>query len=758
MWYVIKILTLCYLSLAALLGCQLQASITQLGQIEATGKTPVVIPDPLNNQVLGTLAQQNSLSWDLPDVSVTSFKVMISTTSSPSEYCGDAGGIVTSNVSTLLTGLTPNTTYFYRVCSVVGTATSKGVAGTFKTLKLISRAAAYNNFSNWNDYLNNDGVNIYSATQVACPGTLPVDFNSCINGGMIQKVVIPEVINCNRIKVSDGLSAFHWGCENSGSDTRIFSTELMAYKGLQDLIANNQFRDNYVLVKVDGVDAYSSPLETWWQNKIEDLPAAVAGATTTLTNGGEVAGKIFTVNSTRTTGRYSFTENKMSLVVMRGAQLKCDIANTTSCLETASGVNFTWFEGRYQGNGSIAQFTFMNGAHHRLHNIEMTDIGGLAAINLLNTYNLKVTDFFINNAGAAIYQIGSYRMSFVNGRFSNITGILFDTIRDSLIANAVFSGNTGTSQIRLPTNSIFHNNTFVNNSAQYVFRVFNGSDNLMHNVLSANSGQSSLYMWNSSRTTVSQYFSVGSSSSELLISTTAQPHKFTNNLILDATAECAITNDTGSSPGLAVGTCLAAGPLSDSNLVVTPIDQTKLFVGKVTTDDLLNPYDVSGLGIFADILDWLSFDNKFRFWGLDGGAFPSAGNKGNCVSGNCRIWDYSLQALNSNLAFNSTNLVTTKNDAFIPGATCPAAVHGNKATTWTDATPTVHTFLTNAYEVYGDGIGNEDGLCESNESCIYTPNFGAYQGTGDYQAQGTCNFQNGTISGVKLYAFPVNGI
>jgi hypothetical protein len=28
------------------------------------------------------------------------------------------------------------------------------------------------------------------------------------------------------------------------------------------------------------------------------------------------------------------------------------------------------------------------------------------------------------------------------------------------------------------------------------------------------------------------------------------------------------------------------------------------------------------------------------------------------------------------------------------------------------------------------GIGNENGLCESNETCLYTPNIGSYQGHG----------------------------
>jgi hypothetical protein len=40
------------------------------------------------------------------------------------------------------------------------------------------------------------------------------------------------------------------------------------------------------------------------------------------------------------------------------------------------------------------------------------------------------------------------------------------------------------------------------------------------------------------------------------------------------------------------------------------------------------------------------------------------------------------------------------------------------------------TFLINAFEIDSNGIGNDNGLCKSNEHCIYAPNIGAYQGEG----------------------------
>ena len=65
------------------------------------------------------------------------------------------------------------------------------------------------------------------------------------------------------------------------------------------------------------------------------------------------------------------------------------------------------------------------------------------------------------------------------------------------------------------------------------------------------------------------------------------------------------------------------------------------------------------------------------------------------------------------------------------------------------------TFLRNAVEIQGDSIGNDNLLCESNETCLYTPNIAAYQGQGDFISAGT--FSDGTITGVTLMMYVTNG-
>ena len=175
------------------------------------------------------------------------------------------------------------------------------------------------------------------------------------------------------------------------------------------------------------------------------------------------------------------------------------------------------------------------------------------------------------------------------------------------------------------------------------------------------------------------------------------------------------------------------------------MDATNSFVGKVTIDDTANPDETSGTAAFDSITDFFSFDNDFRGWGKDGTAFPNADNQGACGTGEtCRIWDWSLAAGDSGDAGGPVALgvvpMPTGNDFL---------VH-----TFSDATSV--TFLRNAVEIMFDEIGNDNGLCESDETCLYTPNIGAYQGHGDLIPAGTIG-TGGVISNVTLMQYENDG-
>ncbi len=66
------------------------------------------------------------------------------------------------------------------------------------------------------------------------------------------------------------------------------------------------------------------------------------------------------------------------------------------------------------------------------------------------------------------------------------------------------------------------------------------------------------------------------------------------------------------------------------------------------------------------------------------------------------------------------------------------------------------TFLKNASEIMNDGIGDENGLCNSNETCLFTPNLGHYQGHGNLVAVSTIG-SGGTLENIKLMQYDTNG-
>jgi hypothetical protein len=150
--------------------------------------------------------------------------------------------------------------------------------------------------------------------------------------------------------------------------------------------------------------------------------------------------------------------------------------------------------------------------------------------------------------------------------------------------------------------------------------------------------------------------------------------------------------------------------------------------------------DATPTQAFADITDWTAFDNPFRAWGLGSAGFPDVGARGACTSGSCRIWDWRLLQPPTGSAWEA--------EPFVANGPCPQAVRGDVTTS-----TSFSTHLRNAIEVLFDHIGNDNGLCESDEACIYAPNVGAYQGEGDYREQ-SCVFEAADFVNVTMYNYP----
>jgi hypothetical protein len=213
----------------------------------------------------------------------------------------------------------------------------------------------------------------------------------------------------------------------------------------------------------------------------------------------------------------------------------------------------------------------------------------------------------------------------------------------------------------------------------------------------------------------------------------------------------------GGALGVSDGTCTTSGAegstdfggnsASSAVLRVNAQSAVGSFVGPLYVDEPANDSDTLGAASFT-ALNWVSFASFYRGWGRDSDSpYPHASHRSRCT-GTCRIRDVSLSASDT-LFTNRSGDGRNDNEPFTPGATCPSAAHGNRAVT--DRRSSSNTFLTSAVEDVTDGVGDDDGLCESEERCLYAPNFGAHQGDRAALEAGPCLFEDGLVSGVSLY-------
>jgi len=249
----------------------------------------------------------------------------------------------------------------------------------------------------------------------------------------------------------------------------------------------------------------------------------------------------------------------------------------------------------------------------------------------------------------------------------------------------------------------------------------------------------------------------------------------------------------GSNPGLVNGTCTEMGITGSdmygignaSNAILTnSISIVTSFVANISSDDSINTRDTNGIALYDNITEWVNFENLYRSWGnWNSASFPASLHRGTCDTGHlCQIWDWSLYASDTVLVNSLTYPGTGDTadtlahswyaaaiqqsicDTLMPGSTfevdhckpaqqshCDAFMPGSIFVI--DHCET--DFLHNAVEIQGDGIGNDDTLCESDETCLYTPNMGSYQGHGNLISAGS--FVDGAISNVTLMKYETNG-
>jgi parallel beta-helix repeat protein len=385
---------------------------------------------------------------------------------------------------------------------------------------------------------------------------------------------------------------------------------------------------------------------------------------------------------------------------------------------------------------------------------------------------------------------------------NNEFGIDIFSSSNNTISGVTASGNgyTGAALCSSDSNT-FTGMTTSNNAHNGILLNCASSYNTFSGLTASNNGLSGVVLWPSSDINTLSDLTASDNGNYGVSLSNSSGNYFTGNLrVGNNWADCLVSNTIAiTNPGLDDdndpsdegndsvhdGLCIQEGPLSDFGTATTGITLASAFVGKVDTEDAANESDTSGTAnmTYTLFFDWWSFDNTYRAWGRDGSAFPDTTNRGRLGCSNtayinqtfceaglatwtgaARIWDWSAlasdTAIVNSLSYPDTgDIANTLAHAWsgTPGtpdnAGCEAMVPGSL---WnTDHCET--TLLRGAVEIMDDGSGNDNTLCESGETCLYTPNMGSYQGHGALVNSTPAFVDGAVLTGITLKQFETNG-
>ncbi|OFZ00975.1 MAG: hypothetical protein A2Z97_04835 [Bdellovibrionales bacterium GWB1_52_6] len=706
------------------------------------------------------------------------------------------------------------------------------------------------NGSNWNDYVKRDGTTAFNATDTGCNAA--TDTSCLHGGELRMSVLTgtPSCAGLTAVDArgvfdwvcdaSSGTATFY----SSGVKTwKGIGYLLNANSWKSDQL--RIFNGGTLIAESSASSWWTNPVFAAPANptgnaiRLDGVDDDGAGPDQVYAEG-----TIITVPASAVTRGYNINANKLSMVVLPGATLiyngntakNCTWSNLEVnpatddgiCLMGAGSQDFLWVEGAYDGAGvayacleiDVSKFTQIRSVKaanclyggpyvYSVHYSVMADVEtrnhwplgapywgtgvGVNAstrniirnVNASNgTYGLVITNSTYNQISGVKAQYSKhYGYYVINSSYNTFQDVLsannndFGVILNSgskynVFTRAILAGNASYGIVAYDAASdhnTFSHITSTNNSRG--ISLSSSHNTVLQTVVANNSGDG-ITLNNSSGNQFAQLVATNNASYGVAIGGTSNNNKFSRQLLVgtNSTNGC---NVTVGLTGNSIDTGATACTTSDPAVTITQGKTlASTYRGPVKTDasNSETPYlDVNGYRAFSAIMDFARFDNIFRSWGK--GASTSAissSNRGACRSGNCAIWDWRLS--------NADTAIRDFNGAFDPGA-CPVAADGNYLITDLagpeingdgignnnsiceigEACTGQHTFLINAVEVFGDSIGNDNGLCESGESCVYSSNFGAYHGEGDPTAAGTCTFNPGLVSDVDLYGFPVNG-
>ena len=589
----------------------------------------------------------------------------------------------------------------------------------------------------WLDYLAADGLGPCDAATVTRP-------RDCLHGGEKRAVYVPGAADCNGVSGQDHEQAFVWTCHDEGERVELRAEALAPGKGLAELIDRETlaFLPNAVDITTPSA-SFSTDLEAWWDNPVR----AVDGAQ-------DAPGTIYLV----------VDDSIPSLVV--GADRVAILTDLGAGQPpvVANGRDFVWVEGSGAGDvvmnassmavlRNLTAFGEVRVVGSRAPRIQgLTVSGGATCLQLESTIGAAVEGatmarcqrpFQLDQVTGGLATRLSAASCVLAGLVSGSSDFALDDVTltsfegpaltvagsERIHLSRLLIASTDDDGLRMDCTDCSVVAATAMLSTAWGFR-FNGGSLHLSNLLAVANGSGMSFEnganvvgrdWVavSSRNGLGTAVNVSLSGSQVALAGVLKVGG------LGMAASCAAQQ----SSGIEDVTCAA---IDQSSFTLQSGNAGGLLGAKVTQDDGENPSDTAGAATFVPSFDWFHFERPTRFWGQDGGSFPDVTNQGACsaTSPACRIWDARLRA---NGAATQQAAVPTPNDV----------------TTFAG-----QVFLVSALEILDDGLGDDDGYCESQERCLHLPNAGAYQGHGALEE---LPLGDGAVMGVELWRFADNG-
>ncbi|MDH5727622.1 MAG: right-handed parallel beta-helix repeat-containing protein [Gammaproteobacteria bacterium] len=571
---------------------------------------------------------------------------------------------------------------------------------------------------------------------------------------------------------STGFGQYHISFSSSASYNRVINLSASNSTSMGISISNNSSNNVLQTISIDGSGSSAISLSTASNNTLSNLTLTGNAGGLNLSGSSNNVISGVTVSGDATAAIYlgsSSSNNDISQISANGNYSGVSVGATS---------NGNRFSDMIIANNDTAGLDFNNSSNNTVFNVKSYN-NGYSGVGLEN--------------GASNNQI--YNIFAMNNRYYGVG--VGENCKNNRLFNIVAANNDYDGvNILGGQNNLLMNITAANNNYYGVSFTYSGfyslspSDNSLLNVAIINNQYGGLSLSSARNNTLINIASANNQSNNVYLEkATSDPtvgstgNYFSGTIkVGNATSsDCyvqaestngALADDAGSVDGTHSGTCVEVSP-SDFGTATTAISLAASFIGKVETDDSSNGSDNNGtdslgpgLAVYDNITDFSNFENDFRGWGLDGSVFPNTDQRGPCLtSNNCRIWDWRLSANDTGDAGSAAILaVLTQPNAnstyehawqgtAADQAACTSAFPDSIFVATNDCRTTA---LRNAVEIIGDNDGNDNGLCESEETCLFTPNIAGYQGHGTTDAATTVT--GGVLSNISLVTYSNNGI